>query len=383
MKKIFKNKFVQFGLILLTGLIIGWMLSSTEKTSSIVEMKDSTEVKSKQEIWTCSMHPQIRMNEPGQCPICGMDLIPLNAGSDNNSMGITMSASAMQLADIQTMKVGISKPVKEIRMTGKVQADERMIYSQASHFPGRIEQLAINFTGEEVQKGQTLAWVYSPELITAQEELFLAVSMKTEQPILFDAAKLKLKNWKLSDEQIEKIIAVGKTQEQFPILSDVTGVVLKKKVNKGDYIMKGMTVFEVADLSKVWVLFDVYESDMSWIKIGDKVSFTVQSLPGETFKGTLAFIDPLINPQTRVAKARIEFVNTNLKLKPEMFALGSFTSTIKNESRGIVILKSAVMWTGERSVVYVKNTNPDGVNFEMREVTLGLHWETAILLSPV
>ncbi len=142
-----------------------------------------------------------------------------------------------------------------------------------------------------------------------------------------------------------------------------------------------MTVLEVADLSKVWVLFDVYESDMNWIKVGDKVSFTVQSIPGESFEGKLAFIDPIINPQTRVAKARIEFFNNNMKLKPEMFALGSIASELKNENSGIAVPKSAVMWTGERSVVYVKNDSPEGVNFEMRIVTLGPSLEDSYFIK--
>ncbi|MCB0428873.1 MAG: efflux RND transporter periplasmic adaptor subunit [Flavobacteriales bacterium] len=370
MKKIIQNKYIQFGFLVLLGIWIGWLIKPTHGTS--VEQRQS-DLAAREQIWTCSMHPQIRRNAPGQCPICGMDLIPLNSenGSDENPMLVAMSPTAMQLASIQTSVVGNQKPVKEIRMTGKVQADERRIYSQASHIPGRIEQLMINYTGEQVQKGQTLAIIYSPALISAQEELFEAMKIKEQQPALFNAARDKLKSWKLTDGQIDQIIAAGKPQEQFPVLADVSGVVLKKRVNTGDYIMKGMSIYDVADLSNLWILFDVYESDMPWVTTHSKVSFTVASVPGETFSGTVSFIDPVINPQTRVAKARVEFPNQQLKLKPEMFASGIITSELRQEQDGLIVPKTAVMWTGKRSVVYVKSNTGKEVGFMMREVTLG------------
>ena len=373
MKNILKNKYIRFTLLILAGVIIGWLIKPSNKTSSENPEGNAMTTASKEQIWTCSMHPQIRMNEPGQCPICGMDLIPLNSSGadDDNPMAISMSETAMQLANVQTIIVEKGKPVKEIRMPGKVQADERLIFSQVSHFPGRIEQLIVNFTGEEVKKGQTLALLYSPELVTAEEELLEALKVKEVQPELFEAAKEKLKNWKITNQQIEQVVTTKKIQDMFPVLSDVSGVVLRKRVNTGDYIMKGMPVFDIVDLSKVWILFDVYENDMEWIHEGDKVEFTVQSISGKTFSGNISFIDPVINPQSRVAKARIEFINEGMKLKPEMFVTGRIQSKLKGEKEGLVIPKSAVMWTGERSVVYVKNQTNKGVNFMMTEVVLG------------
>jgi Cu(I)/Ag(I) efflux system membrane fusion protein len=373
MRNIFKNKYVQFILLIAAGILIGWIIKPSTKSSTENASGDVITALAKEQIWTCSMHPQIRMNEPGQCPICGMDLIPLNSsGSDEDSpMAISMSETAMQLANVQTMFVTNRKPVKEVRMPGKVQADERLIYSQTSHIPGRIEQLIVNYTGEEVKKGQTLALIYSPELVTAEEELLEALKIKEAQPALFEAAKEKLKNWKLSDRQIQEVISTGKIQDKFPVLSDVSGVVIKKRVNTGDYIMRGMPVYDIVDLSKVWILLDVYESDMEWIHEGDKVEFTVQSISGKTFHGNISFIDPVINPQTRVAKARIEFTNDGMKLKPEMFVTGTIMSELKGEKEGLVIPKSAVMWTGTRSIVYVKNKTGNGVNFMLREIILG------------
>jgi len=161
------------------------------------------------------------------------------------------------------------------------------------------------------------------------------------------------------------------TKDEFPVVADVSGYTISKKINLGDYVRKGETMYEIADLSKVWVLFEVYESDINWIKKGDKVEFTVASLPGESFMSSITFLDPVIDPKTRVAKARVEYNNSNGKLKPEMFASGMVEAKLDNKSNSIVVPKTAVMWTGKRSVVYVKTNSEQGVNFIMREITLG------------
>ncbi|MDZ7742482.1 MAG: efflux RND transporter periplasmic adaptor subunit [Bacteroidota bacterium] len=374
MKKSGINKWIYAIIIALAGIMAGWLIgSSQQKTVPAEEHKHAVaESEDETQIWTCSMHPQIRQPEAGDCPICGMDLIPLDDDTDESSpMEIRMSPTAMQLADIVTTEVGKTKPEKLIRLDGKVQADERLVYSQSSHIPGRVEKLMLNFTGEYVKKGSPIAYVYSPELVTAQEELFEARKVKDVQPALFNAAKQKLKNWKMSDDQIEKILSSGKIREEFPVLADVSGYVLKKMVNNGDYIRLGQSIYQIADLSKVWVMFDVYESDLPWVNEGDEVTFTVASLPGEEFSGQISFLDPVIDPKTRVAKARLEVSNKDLKLKPEMFVSGTLTAELDNASEAIVIPKSAVMWTGKRSIVYVKSSSGRGVSFLLRNVVLG------------
>jgi len=372
MKNINKNTSYIAAATLVIGLLIGWFIFGGQKNAPKDEHQHTTEIAG-ETIWTCSMHPQIRKNEPGDCPICGMDLIPLENEQEGeiDPMAISMSPTAMQLANVSTALVGKMKPIKQVRLNGKVQVDERLVYSQSSHIPGRVEKLMVNFTGEFVNKGQTIASVYSPELVMAQEELFEAQKMMETQPQLFNAAKEKLKNWKLSDNQIEGILKNGKIQEEFPIQADVSGYVTKKIINLGDYVRKGETLYEIANLSKVWVLFDVYESDISWIKKGDNITFTISSLPGESFEASITYLDPVIDPKTRVAKARIEYNNTTEKLKPEMFVSGVVEAKLTNKSNSLVVPKTAVMWTGKRSVVYVKNTNAKGVSFIMRDVTLG------------
>ena len=376
MKKIkFNRTTLLIAIVMLAaGLLIGWLVkpSSSAGAPSHEEHQMENAESSKAEIWTCSMHPQIRKSEPGKCPICGMDLIPLeNDMGEGDPMEIKMSPTAMQLANVQTAVVGFGVPTKEVRMNGKVQPDERLIYSQVTHLDGRVEQLAVNFTGEPVRRGQKLASIYSPELVTAQEELFSAMKIKDMQPALFNAAKEKLKNWKLTGQQIENILAAGKPQERFSILADVSGIVMEKKVNLGDYVMRGMPLYDIVDLSKVWLLFDVYESDMTWAKVGSKVAFSVQSLPGENFTGKITFIDPVINPATRVATARVEVANPGGRLKPEMFASGVIKTQLTGKKESILAPKSAVLWTGERSVVYVKKSTDQGTNFVLREVELG------------
>ncbi|HHG84119.1 MAG TPA: efflux RND transporter periplasmic adaptor subunit, partial [Bacteroidetes bacterium] len=176
MKNILKNKWVALGLVLILGIIIGkfvWGGTPAKKMES--EHVHDEILSADGQIWTCSMHPQIQKDGPGKCPLCGMDLIPLDSSMDNEETlpdEVPMSASAMKLAELQTYVVKKEKPEKEIRLLGKVKADERRMYSQAVHFPGRVEKLYINFTGESVRKGQKLATVYSTELVTAQKELF-------------------------------------------------------------------------------------------------------------------------------------------------------------------------------------------------------------------
>ncbi len=360
--------------ILLAGLLLGWLLFGGNNREAPPEHDHSSELMG-DEIWTCSMHPQIRQTEPGSCPVCGMDLIPLDRSDSDVPYNVfRMSEDAMKLANIQTMVVGEREANKEVRLNGKIQVDERNLYAQTTHIPGRIEQLKINFTGEKVTSGQTLAMIYSPDLLTAQEELLQANSIKENQPELFEAAKQKLANWKIGERTINTILTTGKLIQRFPISADVSGIVISKKVDLGDYVDRGMPLYEIADLSSVWVLFDVYESDIPWVKVGNKIRYTVQSMPGDTFEGSITFIDPLIDPVTRVASARVEVKNTDNNLKPEMFVSGTITGNLNpslSDSREIVIPKSAVLWTGERSIVYLKEQVQDKVDFMLHEVVLG------------
>jgi Cu(I)/Ag(I) efflux system membrane fusion protein len=372
MKKIFEKQYVRYSLILIGGILLGWMLF--HPSSSIKEAKhDHVSETAKSEIWTCAMHPQIRMHEPGKCPICAMDLIPLTQSSTAamDPAAVHLTKEAAQLANVLTLVVSRQNPEKEVRLYGKVQADERLLQNQVAHIAGRVEKLLVNFTGEPVSKGQKLALIYSPELVTAQQELLEAAKTKLAQPEIYEAAKEKLRQWKLSDTQISAIENSGNIQTNVEVVSNTSGIVTARRVNNGDYVSQGSVLYEISDLSHVWILFDGYESDLPFLKKGDKIDFTIQALPGTAFSGSIMFIDPVIDPVNRVAKVRVEISNPGAKLKPEMFATGLVKASLNEFRDKLVIPRSAVLWTGKRSIVYVKQPKIDEPVFKIREVELG------------
>jgi len=375
--KIIKENLKLFLAVLLVALVVGYFIgkSTNRSNNALAEQGESTHQhidESINQIWTCAMHPQIRMDKPGACPICGMDLIPLKSSNvEIDDQAIEMSESAMKLAEVQTSIVSRGLASKEVLLYGKIQIDERLKQSQTAHVPGRIEKLLINVTGEQVKKGQLIARIYSPELVTAQKELIEALSLKDKYPALVEAAREKLRNWKLSKDQINEIEQSGNVSSTFEIFANTSGIVVSRKVNEGDYISKGAVLFEVADLSKVWGIFDAYESDLNWISLNQKVEFTSQAVPGKTFTGKITFIDPIINSATRTAGIRIEMNNSEMLLKPEMFINGLIHSSLKGSENQLTIPQSAVLWTGTRSVVYVKIPETEHATFKLREITLG------------
>lgn len=373
---IFSNKYFKYTIILITGLFLGWLLfhrTGGPAGENVTAIRKSDNHQDEGTIWTCAMHPQIRMDKPGKCPICGMDLIPLSQ-SGNVSVdadAIHLSEEAMALANVQTTIVSTGKNTKEVRLYGKVQADERLLQSQVSHIPGRIEKLYVNFTGENVKAGQPLAEIYSPDLVTAEQELLQTVETKKIQPELYEASRERLRQWKLSDAQINEIESSGSVISNFKILSNTSGTVTSRLVNSGDHVAQGTILFTVADLSKVWILFDAYESDLLFLVKGKPVTFTLQSFPGKEYKGVISFIDPVVDPVTRVTRVRVEYNNHNGELKPEMFATGIVSGNLPGFNNSISIPSSAILWTGKRSIVYVKQPGVTDNVFKMREITLG------------
>jgi membrane fusion protein, copper/silver efflux system len=370
MKKIIGNQYVRLSLILLFGIFLGWIFFHSSPVK--VEIHDHKAEVASAQVWTCAMHPQIRMDKPGKCPICAMDLIPVVQSGDAtvDPSSIHMTKEAAQLANVLTTVVSRQSPVKELRLYGKVQADERLMQNQVAHISGRIDKLLVNFTGEPVSKGQKLAVIYSPELVTAQQELIEAAKTKQTQPEIYEASKEKLRQWKLTEFQISDNESSGNVKANVDIVSTTNGIVTARRVNNGDYVNPGSVLYEISDLSRVWVLFDAYESDLPFLKQGDKIDFTVQALPGSYFSGVVKFIDPVIDPTNRVAKVRIEISNPGGKLKPEMFATGIVKSNLNEYKDKLVIPRSAVLWTGKRSIVYVKQPGDEPV-FNMREIELG------------
>lgn len=371
MKNLLENKLTLILVTLVIGGLIGWILKPSASESH--EGHEQETESGAATLWTCSMHPQIKLGEPGDCPICGMDLIPAsqaNSGNDN-PMVFEMTPEAVALAQIHTTKIGGTNGSGELFLTGKIQADERENAAITAKFPGRIEKLFVTFTGEQVKAGQRLATIYSPELLTAQRELLEAAKSKGNFPQLYAAAKEKLKLWKLTETQISEIEQSGTVREQFDILADQSGVVTQRNIAVGDYVSTGSVLFNVVNLNKLWVLLDAYESDLPLLYTGNEISFSVAGMPEESFKARISFIDPILNANTRAASVRAEITNSGGKLKPEMFVTARIQTAKKPSSAGVTVPRTAVLWSGKRSIVYVKVANSENPGFEMREVTLG------------
>ena len=375
MKNLFKNKWVSRIALIIIGIVVGWVI---KPTGSVMQDPDQMMEASEHEhelgtIYTCSMHPQIQKDKPGNCPLCGMELIPLESDDEGDIDGeytVKLSNVAMKIAEVSTSIVERKTPYKEVYLPGKVMPDERRISKLTARYPGRIEKLHVNFTGQKVRKGQVLAQIYSPELVTAQKELLEARKFENTNPNYYRAVRNKLKLWDISENQIDEIANSGEVQFYFNVLSPLTGTVTMRMVSLGDYVKEGTSLFEIIDLTRVWVMFDAYESDIPWIKNGDKIKFKVKSIPSMEFESTVTFIDPVLNPKTRVAGVRTELSNPKELLKPQMLASGLLKTMLPGSDNQLMVPKSAVLWTGKKAVVYVRTNDHDNM-FRFTEVSLG------------
>lgn len=343
---------------------LGYWINSTDDGVHNHESADNQA--DQDEIWTCSMHPQIQLSEPGQCPICGMDLIPAGQNKNANPNAVAFNQGEIKLNNIEVITINASSPEKTIKLDGKIKVNKNNTNSQSAHYGGRIEKLNVQYEGQLVKKGDLIAEIYAPELIKAQKELLEAVKLKTDQPLLYEAAKSKLKFWKISSEQIKQIESRNETIDYLPIYAERTGIVTKLKTETGSYVKAGAQLFELVNLSTVWIELDAYERDLKWLEVGQQADLSINTGKTQGYKGVITYIDPVINPQSQTAKVRI-VLNNNGDLKPEMFVSGTVTVR-KSAKKSLVIPKSAVMWTGEQSVYY-REIAPN--TFEMQTVIIG------------
>ncbi|MBW1759099.1 MAG: efflux RND transporter periplasmic adaptor subunit [Deltaproteobacteria bacterium] len=306
---------------------------------------------------------------------------------------IHLSPYAQKLAEIQVQRVERKFVTREVRMVGKVDYDETRLAYIAAWVPGRIDRLYVDFTGTFVKKGEPMFYLYSPELLSAQEELLQAVRaaekikksglsvVKETTRATIAAAREKLRLWGLAPTQINAIVKRGKPSDHMTIFSPISGVVVHKDALEGLYVKTGTRIYTIADLSRVWVKLDAYESDLIWIRIGQNAEFETEAYPGEIFKGTVAFIDPFLNPRTRTVKIRLNVPNREGKLKPEMFVHAVLRAPLSEKGNPIdrlpekerpplVIPASAPLVTGKRAVVYVAVPGKPGA-YEGREIVLG------------
>ena len=285
--------------------------------------------------WTCVMHPTVRSADPGSCPVCSMDLIPVYEGG-----GLTLTERQKALIPIKTEKIGFHKLGREIRTVGILDYDETKVAYASTRVSGWIQALHVNFTGTQVKKGERLLDMYSPELLVAQEEYLLTIKnldeiqsshieaiRKTAAGTL-QAAESRLELLGLTKEQVQDIRERGEAHTELPLYSPVGGTVIHMNVYNGQNVMRGMNLYRIADLSSLWLLADVYEYEMPWISVGQDVLITVQSMPEREFHGKVIFIYPYMESKTRTVKVQVEVPNPDGQLRPGMYANVRLKSTL-------------------------------------------------------
>ena len=383
--------------------------------------------------WTCSMHPQIQLPKPGKCPLCGMDLIPLKkGGGDDGPRTLVMSPASMALAEIETRPAERKYVTHTVRMVGKVQFDETRLSYITAWFPGRLDRLYVDYTGVTVSKGDHMVYIYSPELLTAQQELLGAIdalpteanadqSLRRMAESLVRSAEEKLRLWGLSVGQIASIKEKRKEEDHMTINSPVSGIVIHKNALEGMWVKTGTKIYTIADLTKLWVYLDAYESDLPWVHYSQEVEFRTEAYPDKAFIGRIAFISPVLDEKTRAVRVRVNVDNENGMLKPGMFVRASIkariarkgtvinptlagkwicpmhpeiikdsldtcdlcgmdlvpieklykTDVVASAPEPLVIPASAPLLTGRRAVVYVKVKDAEKPTFEGREIVIG------------
>lgn len=333
--------------------------------------------------YTCPMHPFIIKDKPGTCPICGMELVKKGAETQADSkelaaLGhVSLSPTQQVIANTATIEAKVMSLAKDVNAVGLVQYDQSRQGKVTAWVAGRIDRLHVNTVGAWVSKGKAVAEVYSPDLVSAQQEYLLALKSREQfknSPIpsiaqggesLVASSRQRLKLLGIKDHQIEQLEKAGSPILRIDIYTPLSGIVIEKMVQEGQYVNVGEPLFSVADLSTVWVEAEVYENEFPFVKVGQRVEIESQSYPGKTFTGQVTFIYPFLDPKTRTVKARITIPNPDMKLKPEMFVTVHIKAPLGN---ALTIPVTALMDTGKRQVVWIEGK--PGV-FVPRDVKIG------------
>ncbi len=334
-------------------------------------------------LYQCPMHPQITSDRPGSCPICGMDLVRAVAGAPAASSPtpgrsvVTLSAERRAVLGLRTAPVSSAAIDRSIRTVGRVAVDERRLKHVHAKFEAYIDDLRVDFVGKLVRRGEVLASVYSPELVATQQEYLLAFRGRQRlggSPVesvarggadLLDAARQRLILWDIRASDIERLERTGEVRRTLDVVSPVSGYVMAKTAQEGMRATPADTLFEIADLSHLWVLADVYEADLPSVRVGTPAAVSLGYLPGRTWSGSVTWIAPTGDAQSRTIKVRVEVDNAGALLKPEMFA---DVALRVGHGEGLVVPESAVLNSGSRQLLFVDLGEG---RLEPREVTLG------------
>jgi len=324
------------------------------------------------EYWTCTMHPQVHMDRPGACPICGMDLIKKvvdekeqpTTDKDMANM-VTLSGKKQVLANVSTYVVKKENLQEQVTAYSYLDFVENNRKTISARFNGRIEKLFVDKTGDYIKKGQPLFEIYSPDLVQAQNDYLIALNNASNSSSLLKATKKKLEIFGLTPEQIQTLEKTREINITLTYFSPISGTVIEKKVQEGVYVNEGTAIYDVAELSTLWNIAEVYENNLSNVKVGSIVKLHLRAYPGEEFNGRVAFIYPVVNSQTRTVRVRSEFSNYGGKLKPQMYGETMFNNT---SGQGLLVPADAVIIAGKRTVVWAKTG--EGM-FEARSVQIG------------
>jgi Cu(I)/Ag(I) efflux system membrane fusion protein len=377
-------------LMLILGIGAGALFFGGGDTSDPHAGHEHAEAGDDATTWTCSMHPQIQQDEPGQCPICGMDLIPASSEDGSGEAlapdQIELTPRARKLARIRTTEVERRASQGALkRLLGRVVPAETQVKTVTAWTAGRIDRLRVATTGERIRRGQTIADIYSPEIYAAHRELLSALAQlerlsdadgyaKKSAQASVEAIRRKLKLLGVTDAQLRKMEQADSAWESVPIRAQFGGTVMERLVDEGNYVNAGSGIYRVADLSRLWVQLDAYESDLRALQEGQVVELEVASMPGVTFEGEVAFIDPVVDPQTRTAQVRVEVENPERKLRPGMWTEATVLAddaTGADDEPPLIIPESAPLFSGRRSIVYVEIPDREMPTYEAREVKLG------------
>ncbi len=336
------------------------------------------------EMWTCPMHPQIQQDEFGTCPICHMDLVPMDQadGGDDDVPAVRLSDGARKMARVEHATVEVGSVTGELNVFGRVDVDEQAEVDISAWTGGRIERLFVNAIGEKVTRGQLLARVYSPELLSAQRTLLQALRNKQDAEVSesdrrlraatasLEAARTELRLLGIDRRQIDEIEESGEARETVDIYATAAGTIRARHVTEGDYVSTGDQILSLAPLDTVWGQLEIYERDLRRVDVGTPVVVEVPALDGEELEGRISFISPDIDATRRVARARVVLSNEDGELRPGMYLRGRIE--IAEEGDDVVsVPRSAVLWTGERSLVYRYDRDLDPSGYVAQPVKLG------------
>ena len=370
-------------LIIIANLILALVFGAcSSKEQDSRSQAQATKAEPVGEYYTCPMHPSVVSDRPGACPVCGMALVKKTKQKEvdmrnfSSLQSVSLSPTQRIIANVSTVKAERRDVSRDIQAVGVVSYAEPNYRHISMRFPGRLEHLYLSYTGQTVHKGDPVADVYSPEAISAQQEYLLSLDSHEQAKIgeqafaasaqqMLEQSEQKLLQWGFTEDQIARLKETRKVNYVVTIYSQVSGTVVKKSVDPQHYTATGEDMFDVADLSTVWILLDVYEKDIRFVSRGQSAQITTEAYPNEKFKGRVVFVDPVLNPETRTIRVRTEFSNPQRKLKPNMFVNATIAIPKAN---ALVVPSSAVLSTGRRAVIWVEvkeNT------FEPRDVVVG------------